>query len=74
MIGWLLDTNVIAEIISQGGSQRVKAWAAGRDEATFHLSILTIGEYEKGIANLPDDDAAPPGLHDAPRRLGRALR
>ena len=60
MIGWLLDTNVIAEIISQGGSQRVKAWAAGRDEVNFHLSILTIGEYEKGIANLPDDDARRP--------------
>ena len=40
MIGWLLDTNVIAEIISQGGSSRVKAWAAGQDEATLHLSIL----------------------------------
>ena len=56
MIGWLLDTNVIAEIISPGGSARVKAWADGRDEATLHLSILTIGEYEKGIANLADDD------------------
>ena len=56
MIGWLLDTNVVAEIISQGGSQRVKAWAAGQDEATLHLSILTIGEYEKGIANLPDEE------------------
>ena len=22
----------------------------------LHLSILTIGEYEKGIANLPDDE------------------
>ena len=56
MIGWLLDTNVIAELINQGGSQRVKAWAAGRDEAALYLSVLTIGEYEKGIANLPDDD------------------
>ena len=45
MSGWLLDTNVIAEIISHGGSSRVKAWAAGQDEATLHLSILTIGEY-----------------------------
>jgi len=60
VIGWLLDTNVIAEIIGQGGSSRVKAWAAGQDEATLHLSILTIREYEKGIANLPDDDARRP--------------
>lgn len=56
MIGWLLDTNVTAEIISPGGSTRVKAWAARQDEATFHLSILTIAEYDKGIANLPDAD------------------
>lgn len=60
MIGWLLDTNVVAEIISQGGSPRVKAWAAGQDEATLHLSILTVGEYEKGIANLPDADPRRP--------------
>ena len=62
MIGWLLDTNVVAEIISQDGSQRVKAWAAGQDEAALHLSILTIGEYEKGIANLPDDEPRRPSF------------
>ena len=42
MIGWLLDTNVTAEIISAGGAARVKAWAAKQDEATLYLSILTI--------------------------------
>lgn len=56
MIGWLVDTNVTAEIISPGGSARVKAWAAGQDEATLYLSVLTLAEYDKGIANLPDDD------------------
>ena len=57
MIGWLLDTNVIAELIRPTGSARVKAWAAAQNEARFHLSILSIGEYDKGIANLPEDDA-----------------
>jgi predicted nucleic acid-binding protein len=56
LIGWLLDTNITTEIISAGGSACVKAWAASQDEATLHLSILTIAEYEKGIANLPDGD------------------
>ena len=60
MIGWLLDTNVTAEIISGGGSARVKAWSGGQEEATFHLSILTIAEYDKGIANLPDGDLRRP--------------
>lgn len=56
MIGWLLDTNVTAEIISARGSVRVKHWAARQDETILYLSILTIGEYDKGIANLPDSD------------------
>ncbi len=56
MIGWLLDTNVTAEIISARGDARVKGWAAKQDEATLYLSILTIAEYDKGIANLPDGD------------------
>jgi predicted nucleic acid-binding protein len=56
VIGWLLDTNVTAEIISTRGSLRVKEWAANQDEATLYLSILTIAEYDKGIANLPDRD------------------
>jgi toxin FitB len=56
VIGWLLDTNVTAELISPRGAARVKAWAAAQDEAALHLSILTIGEYEKGIANLAEDD------------------
>ena len=60
MIGWLLDTNVIAEIISPGGSTRVKTWAAEQDEASFYSSVLTIGEYEKGIANFPDDEPRRP--------------
>jgi predicted nucleic acid-binding protein len=56
LIGWLLDTNVIAELISPRGSPVVKAWAASQDETRFYLSILTIGEYDKGIANLADGD------------------
>jgi predicted nucleic acid-binding protein len=56
LIGFLLDTNVIAELIRAGGSIRVKQWAAAQDEATLYLSILTIAEYDKGIANLAEDE------------------
>lgn len=56
MIGWLLDTNVTAELISPGGLAKVKAWASAQPETTLYLSILTIAEYDKGIANLPDVD------------------
>ncbi len=60
MIGWLLDTNIVAELISPGGSPRVKAWAGAQEETVCFLSILTIGEYEKGIANLPENDTRRP--------------
>jgi predicted nucleic acid-binding protein len=55
VIGWLLDTNVVSTIINPNGAPTVKAWAAGQDESTFFLSILTLGEYDKGIHNVAND-------------------
>lgn len=72
MIGWLLDTNVIAELINPAGELRVKAWASGQDERTLFLSILTFGEFEKGVHNLPPDD--PNRLRHTATRNGLAAR
>lgn len=58
MIGWLLDTNVVASLMASSGAPSVKAWAAAQDEHRLYLSVLTLGEIEKGIHNLPDDDPA----------------
>jgi len=58
--GWLLDTNVVAALINPQGAPSVKRWAADRDEETFFISVLTLGEYDKGIHNLPDDHADRP--------------
>lgn len=55
MKGWLLDTNVVAALINPRGAPSVKSWAAQQDEETFHISVLTLAEYDKGIHNLPDD-------------------
>jgi predicted nucleic acid-binding protein len=55
LIGWLLDTNVIASLIAPNGAPSVKAWAASQDESRLYLSVLTLAEYEKGIHNLADD-------------------
>jgi len=57
VIGWLLDTNVVAELANPHGAARVHAWAAAQDERRLHLSVLTLGEYEKGLHNLPKDSA-----------------
>lgn len=56
MRGWLLDTNVIASLSAPDGAAVVKTWAASQDERRFHLSVLTLAEYDKGIHQLADDD------------------
>jgi predicted nucleic acid-binding protein len=58
LIGWLLDTNVIASLIADRGAPSVKKWAASQTEDRMWLSILTLAEYDKGIAKLADDDSA----------------
>ena len=56
MIGWLVDTNVIASLIAPNGAPSVKTWARIVDERCLFLSVLTLAEYDKGIANLAGDD------------------
>jgi toxin FitB len=66
--GWLVDTNVIASLIAPSGAESVKQWARGIDERRLFISILTLAEYDKGIAKLPADDANLPryiGARDA---------
>jgi hypothetical protein len=53
--GWLLDTNVIAALINPNGAPSVKTWAAAQPESRLFMSILTLSEYDQGIANLPAD-------------------
>ncbi len=57
MIGWLLDTNVIAALINPKGAPSVKSWAATQPEDVLFISILTLGEYDKGIHNLAVEHA-----------------
>jgi predicted nucleic acid-binding protein len=52
----LLDTNVVSSLMAPAGAPSVKAWAKGQKEATFFLSIMTVAEFEKGIAQLAEDD------------------
>jgi len=69
VIGWLLDTNVISAIINPNGAPSVKAWAALQDEDKLFLSVLTLGEYDKGIHNVPDDHLSRPRFIAARDRL-----
>ena len=55
MKGYLLDTNVIASLIAPNGAPSVKAWASAQDEGRLFLSVVTLAEYDKGIAKLGED-------------------
>ena len=62
MIGWLLDTNVVSEIARADCDANVAAWARAQDEDRLYISILTLGEYDKGVSNLSPDAPARPGI------------
>jgi len=52
-MSYLLDTNVISELISKRPNKRVVEWLDRLDPNTIYLSVITIGEIRKGIEKLP---------------------
>lgn len=46
---YILDTNVISTIRRAGRAPKVAAWLAGKSEADLFLSVITLGEIERGI-------------------------
>jgi toxin FitB len=51
--GFLIDTNVVSELIKPRPSSRVADWIDAQEEQLFHLSVLTLGEIRRGIVQLP---------------------
>ncbi|HEX9115318.1 MAG TPA: type II toxin-antitoxin system VapC family toxin [Anaerolineae bacterium] len=49
---YLLDTNVISELIARQPNAQVVAWIDSLDPTTVYLSVITIGEIRKGIEKL----------------------
>jgi predicted nucleic acid-binding protein len=52
-VSFLLDTSVISELVRKTPHLPVLKWIGEQDEASLYLSVVTIGEIEKGIARLP---------------------
>lgn len=50
---YLLDTNIISELISKQPNQAVLDWLDQLDPQDVYISVITIGELRKGIAMLP---------------------
>ena len=53
MSGFLLDTNIISELVKPKPEVNVTEWVENTDESLLYLSVLTLGEIRRGIAALP---------------------
>ncbi|MSN25366.1 MAG: PIN domain-containing protein [Geobacter sp.] len=51
---YLLDTCMISELVKKIPSPGVVDWLDEQDEQTLFLSVLNLGELQKGISKLPD--------------------
>jgi predicted nucleic acid-binding protein len=49
---YLLDTNVISELVKSAPDAKVVAWVNRQSQLDIALSALTLGEIEKGIGTL----------------------
>jgi len=52
---YLLDTNVVSELVRPNPDENVVAWVRAEEETRFYLSVLTFGEIRRGIEGLPQD-------------------
>lgn len=52
-MNYLLDTNVISELVVKQPHQPVLDWLDAQDANSIYLSVITIGELRKGIEKLP---------------------
>lgn len=52
MNGFLLDTNVISELVKPEPDINVVRWIEETDESILFLSVLTVGEIRNGIERL----------------------
>ena len=53
---FLLDTNVVSEIRKSRPNPSVRSWFDATDDASLFLSVLVLGEIERGIVGLQDRD------------------
>ena len=51
---YLLDTCLISELVKKEPDPAVVSWLDAQEEQTLFLSVLNLGELQKGISKLPD--------------------
>jgi predicted nucleic acid-binding protein len=53
-VKYLLDTCLISELVKKEPNPAVVSWLDEEDEQKLFLSVLNLGELQKGISKLPD--------------------
>jgi predicted nucleic acid-binding protein len=52
-VKYLLDTCLISELVKKEPNSAVVRWLDEQDEQSLFMSVLTLGELQKGISKLP---------------------
>ena len=68
---YILDTNVISAVRRPDRAPQVAAWLAGKDETELYLSVITLGEIERGIAR--EETRNPPFANDLRAWIDRTV-
>ena len=55
-MSWLLDTCALSEYAKKAPAPKVIAWLDEQDETSLFISVITLGEIEKGILKLRASD------------------
>ncbi len=53
MNGFLLDTNIPSELTRPTPDSGVSNWVDAQDNASLHLSVVSVGELRRGFTVLP---------------------
>ncbi|MFZ1199268.1 MAG: type II toxin-antitoxin system VapC family toxin [Desulfobacterales bacterium] len=53
-MNYLLDTCVLSELIKTKPDSHLVQWVRDQVDGSLFLSVITIGEIQKGISKLPD--------------------
>jgi predicted nucleic acid-binding protein len=55
-VNYILDTNVISELVASRPDQKVIDWIQSVDSDHVYLSVIAIGELKKGIDKLSNSE------------------
>lgn len=55
-MSYLLDTNVISELVKPKPTPTVLDWFKTIPDQALYISVLTLGEIRKGVENIPNSD------------------